>query len=121
MCLRNLNFSQIVSTDISLLFLAKKIEIPKRKYKVTFVNQWLEDDRFKIWLRKVEKDIYSAKCSIFCKTFDISNTGKSALTSHVKGKKHCEWAPSVYGSRSCYFSKSESTDLLAPYQGSNNH
>ena len=45
----------------------------KRKYKVTF-------DRFKS---------YSAKCSICYKT-NILNVHESALTSHMKSKKHCE-------------------------------
>ena len=71
MCLHNLNFSPIVSTKISLLFLAKKTEISKRKYKVTFVDRWLEDVGFKSWLQEMEKNTYSAKCSICCKTFDI--------------------------------------------------
>ena len=86
MCLHNLNFTPIISANISLLFLAKKIEKSKRKYKVKFVDRWLEDDKFKSWLQKVEK-VHSAKCPICCKTFGISNMGESVLTSHVKGKK----------------------------------
>ena len=69
----------------------------KRKYKVTFVDQWLEDDGFKRSLQKVE-DIYSAQCSICCKMFDISSMGESALTSYQKGKKHCERVPTISGS-----------------------
>ena len=72
----------------------------------------LEDDKFKRWFRKVEKDTYPAKCSICCKMFDVSNMGENALTSHMKGKKHCERVPSVSGSQSSYFRKSE---------GRNNH
>ena len=67
------------------------------------------------------KDTFSAKCSICCKMFDISSMGESALTSHMKGKTHCEQAPSVFRSQRSYFSKSESTDLSAPSEGSNNH
>ena len=89
------NFSPIVSTNMSLLVLAKKIEMSKWKYKVIFVDHWLEIDRFERWLQKVEKETYSAKCSICCKTFGISNMVESTLTSHMKGKKHCELAPSV--------------------------
>ena len=58
----------------------------KRKYKVTFFDQWLEGDGFKNWLQKVE-DIYSAQCSICFKIFDISNMCGSELTSHMKEKK----------------------------------
>ena len=46
---------------------------------------------------------------------------ESTLTSHMKGKKHCERAPSVTGSQSSYFSKGENADLLAPSEGSDNH
>ena len=62
----------------------------KRKYKVTFVDQWLEGDGFKSWLQKVE-DIYSAQCSICCKMFDISSMCGSELTSHMKGKETLNW------------------------------
>ena len=77
--------------------------------------------KFKSWLRKVEKDTYSAECTICSKTFDISSIGESALTSYMKGKKHCERATSVCESQSIYFSKSESADLSGPSEGSNNH
>ena len=43
------------------------------------------------WLQKVD-NIHSARCSYCCKAFDIGNMG--ALTSHMKGKKHCERASS---------------------------
>ena len=49
--------------------------------------------RFMGWLQKVD-NIHSARSSYCCKTFDIGNMGKSALRSHMKGKKHCERAPS---------------------------
>ena len=51
----------------------------KRKYKVTFLDESI-DDKFKNWSQKWEKVTYSAKCSIFSQTFDISNMGESALT-----------------------------------------
>ena len=40
--------------------------------------------------------------------FDFSNIGESALTSHVKGKKHCKHAPTIFGFQNSYFSKSRS-------------
>ena len=86
----------------------------KRKYKVTFVDQWLEGDVFKSWLQKVE-DIYSAQCSI-CKMFGISKMEESELKIHMKGKKHCELEPTISRSQNSNFSKSESTDLSAPFE-----
>ena len=53
--------------------------------------------------------------------FDISDMGESALTSHMKGKKHCEWVPTISRSQNSCFSESESIDLSAPCEGSNNH
>ena len=47
--------------------------------------------------------------------------GESALVSYMKGKTHCEWAPSVSGSQRSYFSKSKSTDFSPPSGGSNNY
>ena len=35
----------------------------KRKYKVTFFDQWLEGDGFKNWLQKVE-DIFSSTLNL---------------------------------------------------------
>ena len=66
----------------------------KKKYFTTFSDRWLSDSRFSDWLRKVEGNESSAKCSYCCKIFDISNMGESGLTSHMKGKKHKERAPS---------------------------
>ena len=92
----------------------------KKKYKVTFLAQCLEDDGFKSQLQRVEV-IYSAQCSICCKMFDISDMSESALTSHMKGKKLCEQVPTISGSQSSCFSESKSIDLSAPSESSNNH
>ena len=53
--------------------------------------------------------------------FDIPNMGESALTSHMKGKKHLKRVPTISGSQNSYFNVSESIDLSAPSDGSNNH
>ena len=66
----------------------------KKKYFTTFCGHWLSDSRFSDWLRKVEGNESSAKCSYCCKMFDILNMGESGLTSHMKGKKHKERSPS---------------------------
>ena len=71
-------------------------------------------------MQRVE-DIYSAQCSICCKMFDISDMGERALTSHMKGKKHCGWVPTISRSQNSCFSESESIDLSSPSEGSNNH
>ena len=53
--------------------------------------------------------------------FDISDMGERALTSHMKGKKHCGWVPTISRSQNSCFSESESIDLSSPSEGSNNH
>ena len=53
--------------------------------------------------------------------FDISNMSESQSTNHMKGKKHLKWVPTISGSQSIYFSKSESIDLSAPSEGSKYH
>ena len=52
--------------------------------------------------------------------FDISNMAESVLTSHMKGEKHLKQVRTISGSQNSYFSKSESIDLLASSEGSNN-
>ena len=53
--------------------------------------------------------------------FDISNMSESPSTNHMKDKKHLKWVPTISGSQSIYFNKSESIDLSASSEGSNNH
>lgn len=56
----------------------------------TFQNKWLAEDQFKGWLKKSEENMNAAVCSICKKTIDITSMGKTALTSHMKSKKHQE-------------------------------
>ena len=44
------------------------------KYKCCFQDSWLDDEGFKVWLKKEEKDIYIAFCKVCSKSFSI---GKS--------------------------------------------
>ena len=55
----------------------------------SFNEFWLCKPPFKEWLRRVQGQSYKASC-IACnsKTFDISNVGEAALTSHMESKKH---------------------------------
>jgi hypothetical protein len=62
------------------------------KNNCLFQQKWLEDDRFKHWIRK--KDDTIVKCSYCCKDVSVANMGEAALTSHMKGKKHIEKSPS---------------------------
>ena len=77
----------------SFVLFVLEIEMCKKKYFTSFSDLWLSDSRSSNWLRKVEGNESSAKCS-YCKIVDILNMGESGLTSHMKGKKHKERAPS---------------------------
>ena len=56
--------------------------------KVTFNENWLSDERFKLWLPK-SKYKHKAICKL-CNyaVIDIAVMGVSALASHAKGAKH---------------------------------
>ena len=56
--------------------------------KVTFNENWLSDEIFKLWLQK-SKDKHRAICKL-CNyaVIDIFVMGVSALASHAKGPKH---------------------------------
>ena len=44
----------------------------KVKYKISLQDDWLSNSDFKSWVKKVDGDIYCAKCSECCKTFSTS-------------------------------------------------
>lgn len=54
----------------------------------TFNNQWLNDSQFSPWLKECEKDKFAFYCTMCKKTALLSNMGRQALTSHMKGSKH---------------------------------
>ncbi|XP_072564149.1 uncharacterized protein [Paramormyrops kingsleyae] len=55
--------------------------------KCRFNNVWLHSEKYNAWLEK-DQDPRRAKCRLCHKTFDISNMGEAALSSHAKGAKH---------------------------------
>ncbi|KAI8785042.1 Serine/threonine-protein kinase SMG1 [Biomphalaria glabrata] len=57
------------------------------KYLTSFNLAWLKDERFEFWLGKSSMPT-KAFCKICAKSFDISNMGERALTSHMKSSKH---------------------------------
>ena len=63
------------------------------KYKCSFQEDWLSIDDFKIWLRKVEGDKHSVKCSVCFKTISIARQGVKALESQAKSSRHNEKLP----------------------------
>lgn len=56
--------------------------------KTSFNERWLLDSEYSSWLKPVEKDPFSAFCSLCKTTFCLSNMGKRAVRSHMAGVKH---------------------------------
>ena len=63
----------------------KKLNPERPKY---FSDDWLELDKFKDWLRKVNGDETKYRCTICRKNLSLSSSGKSALTIHESGEAH---------------------------------
>lgn len=59
-----------------------------------FQDNWLENELdgifIKKWLEAVAHDVHSAKCSLCCETFAISESGFGQVRSHHRGKKHLQ-------------------------------
>ena len=58
------------------------------KFKTEFNNELLTDSAFASWLQAVPADPQRARCTLCCKTFDLSNMGRQAIVSHKAGVKH---------------------------------
>ncbi|GBM88592.1 hypothetical protein AVEN_197639-1 [Araneus ventricosus] len=53
-----------------------------------FQDDWLSDPSFSSWLEKMPLNNKIAKCKLCVKTFDLSNMGRRAVSSHMNGIKH---------------------------------
>ena len=60
--------------------------MPKNIY--LFQTRWLENERFKHWIRKKNDTV--AICSYCCKDVSVPSMEEAALISHMKGKKCVE-------------------------------
>uniref|UniRef100_A0A1B6KAK6 BED-type domain-containing protein n=2 Tax=Graphocephala atropunctata TaxID=36148 RepID=A0A1B6KAK6_9HEMI len=71
----------------------------------TFQANWLNEPQFNQWLERVPNDITSARCNICKKSFNLSNMGRRAVSSHMSGAKHKnnEKASTTSASMKCYF------------------
>ena len=47
--------------------------IPAKKRKVAFAPNWLEDERYKSWIQRVDGDVYSFHCSLCNKTLSCGS------------------------------------------------
>ena len=86
----------------------------RKKYKCSFQEYWLSIDDFKPWLRKVEGDKCSAKCSVCFKTTSIAGQRVKALESHAKSSKYNEKLPKCTSSIIKFTSKKAETSNAEP-------
>ena len=69
-----------------------------KKDQSYFSSDWLADPGFNQWLVSVSNNT-QARCKLCKKSFNLSNMGRQALTSHASGQKHSKVVKSV----SCFF------------------
>lgn len=53
-----------------------------------FQDDWLSDPSFNSWLEEVPGNNKIAKCKLCNRTWELSNMGRRAVTSHMEGSKH---------------------------------
>jgi hypothetical protein len=58
------------------------------KVRSTFKKDWLTDEHFIPWLEPVQNNIHQARCALCKKSFELSNMGRRAVTSHGKSAVH---------------------------------
>lgn len=56
--------------------------------KCKFQDDWLEVPLFNGVIEKSKNNNFAAFCTLCCKEINLSNMGKPALMSHLRGKKH---------------------------------
>ena len=64
----------------------------RKKYKTSFQDIWLENDKYKLWLSWAS-DSYSVKCKVWSKVFSVASQGIKVLGTHAKGTKHIQRLP----------------------------
>ena len=60
----------------------------KQHSSTTFQEDWLVDESFKEWIRKIPDKPFRAYCVFCSKSFDIKTGGRSALKSHQGSATH---------------------------------
>ena len=91
------------------LFFCFSVVIMSKKDQTYFSSDWLADPEFNQWLVSVSNNT-QARCKLCRTTFNLSNMGRQALTSHASGQKHSKVVKSV----SCFFQTNKFKDLWNP-------
>ena len=77
-------------SDIYLFSFRGKMTRDKTEEHSTtsFQEDWMTDEKFEIWVRKVPDKPQKAYCVLCKKSIDIASGGATALSSHQAGKNH---------------------------------
>ena len=84
-----------------------------KKYKISFQDIWLEDDKYKLWLSRAS-DSYSAKCKLCSKVFSVAGKGIKALDTHAQGTKHIQRLPNSSTGKILFTSSSKTVIASGP-------
>ena len=57
------------------------------KYKISFQEIWLNNEKYSLWLEK-DEDTSLARCKVCSKSFSVVTMGAKALDAHANGSKH---------------------------------
>ena len=77
-----------------------------------FQERWLDDERFKYWLKKHPSDKHKAVCKLCnSKDFSILKMGVSAIISHMNGKNHQRAKNVASPLHSLYFKPKEPDEI----------
>ena len=63
-----------------------------RKYKSSFQEIWLNNEKYSLWLQK-DEDTRLARCKVCSKSFSVAAKGIKALDAHANGAKHKDCLP----------------------------
>ena len=87
-------------------------KISKMVGSCAFQERWLDDERFKYWLKKHPSDKHKAVCKL-CnnKNFSILKMGVSAIIYHMNGKNHQRVKNVTSPLQSLYFKPKEPGDI----------
>ena len=78
----------------------------------TFQGRWLDNERFKYWLKKHPSDKHKAVCKLCnIKDFSILKMGVSVIISHMNGKNHQRAKNNTSPLQSLYFKPKESDEI----------
>ena len=63
-------------------------KLSNAKRPKSFVDNWLQEDEFKQWLKEIDGDNMKFSCTICKKTLSLSSSGRGAVADHAETSNH---------------------------------